>query len=141
MAVQKPVDVVLLGSDWRVRAPLRAQLIEDGYEVLATDTWTDARRCLRPGVKPRLFILDLAGLSDPETILHDTSVLMNARCVLVLTALGAPPRERVQRLGFEVMARPITNGEVAAAAAMLLERCPGGRVHAVPVNEGTDQDG
>ena len=49
-----PADIVLLATEWQPRALLRAQLIEEGFEVLATDTWTTMRRYLRPGSKPLL---------------------------------------------------------------------------------------
>src|SRR5262245_27963580 len=32
-------DIVLLGAEWPTRALLRAQLAEEGYNVLATDRW------------------------------------------------------------------------------------------------------
>ena len=47
-------DIVLLASDRRTRAPLRAQLVEDGFHVIATDTWPTMREHLRAGAKPRL---------------------------------------------------------------------------------------
>ena len=58
----RPPDIVLLATEWQPRALLRAQLIEEGFEVLATDTWTTMRRYLRPGSKPLLAIVDLQGL-------------------------------------------------------------------------------
>jgi len=54
----RPPDIVLLSADRHTRAPLRAQLIEDGFEVVATDTWPMMREQLRPGSKPRLAIVD-----------------------------------------------------------------------------------
>ena len=38
-----PSAVVLLAAEWQTRAPLRAQLIESGFAVTATDTWPGAR--------------------------------------------------------------------------------------------------
>ena len=59
-------DIVLLDAEWPSRALLRAQFIQDGFDVLATDTWTTMRRYLRPGSKPRLAIVDLPGCRRPS---------------------------------------------------------------------------
>jgi hypothetical protein len=36
---QKPPDVMVLGAEWPERVLLRAQLIEEGHEVVAIDAW------------------------------------------------------------------------------------------------------
>jgi len=100
-------DIVLLGVEWRPRALLRAQLLEEGFEVVATDTWRAARRHLRPGMKPDLMIVDLHRLPEPERVLADLNVLMKPDRVLVLSAMGALSDEEIQRFGFHVVKRPI----------------------------------
>jgi hypothetical protein len=54
MSQQPSPDIVLLGAERQPRALIRAQLIEAGFDVVATDTWPMMRRHLRPGSKPRL---------------------------------------------------------------------------------------
>ena len=108
-------DIVLLDAEWPSRALLRAQLIEDGFDVLATDTWTTMRRYLRPGSKPRLAIVDLQGLPSPEQVLKDLTVLMPPGRVLVLSALGTVAGEELDRLGFRHVKRPIVVADVVAA--------------------------
>jgi hypothetical protein len=49
----KPPDVILLGPEWPERALLRAQLIEDGYDVVAIDAWPIPRLYRRSGMRPR----------------------------------------------------------------------------------------
>ena len=83
-----PTDILLLAVEWRPRALLRAQLIEQGFEVLATDTWTMMRRHLGPGSIPWLAIVDLQGLPQPDHVLADLTIVMKPSRVLVLTALG-----------------------------------------------------
>jgi len=100
-------DIVLLGTEWRPRALLRAQLIEEGFDVVATDTWSDARRHLRPGMKPRLAIVDVQALPDAEQVLADLRVLMKPDQVLVLSAMSAVSDEAIERLGFRTVKRPI----------------------------------
>jgi ActR/RegA family two-component response regulator len=113
-------DIVLLGVDRRTRAPLRAQLIEDGLEVVATDTWPMMRRHLHPGEKPRLAIVDLQGLDDPAGVLEALRALMKPDRVIVLTALGSVPAAEVERAGFRTLHRPASIEEVAAAARSAL---------------------
>src|SRR5918911_549862 len=40
-------SVALLGVEWQPRALIRAQLIEDGFDVLATDSWPMMRHLVR----------------------------------------------------------------------------------------------
>src|SRR5258706_11041640 len=95
-----PADVVLLSADRHTRVPLRAQLIEDGFEVIATDTWPMMREHLRPGSKPRLAIVDLQGLERPQEVLDGLRVLMKPDRVLALTALGTVPAGEVPAARF-----------------------------------------
>ena len=115
---QPPVpDIVLLAAEWQPRAMLRAQLIEDGFEVLATDTWSEMRRLLRPASRPLLAIVDLQGLPDPDRVLTDLATIMNPSRVLVLTAIGTVVADQIQARGFRVVRRPATIGDIVAAAA------------------------
>jgi hypothetical protein len=112
-----PPDIVLLGVEWQPRALIRAQLIEEGWEVVATDSWPAMRRHLRPGSKPRLAILDLQGLANPQEVLEGLRLLMKPERVLVLTASGTAAPADVERLGFRALSRPIVIGDVMKAVA------------------------
>jgi len=114
---EQPPDIVLLASEWRTRALIRAQLIEEGFEVVATDTWPTMRWQLRPGMKPRLAIVDLKDLPSPEDVLNDVRVLMKPERVLVLAATGTVAAEDIERLGFHVRPRPFAVSDVVRAAA------------------------
>jgi len=65
----KPPDVLLLSAEWPERALLRAQLIEQGYEVVAIDRWPIPRLFRRPAMKPRVIIIDLRDLAEPRAVL------------------------------------------------------------------------
>jgi len=110
-------DIVLLAAEWQPRAMLRAQLIEEGFEVLATDTWSEMRRLLRPASRPLLAIVDLQGLPDPDRVLNDLATIMSPSRVLVLTAIGTVVADQIQARGFRVVRRPATIGDIVAAAA------------------------
>jgi hypothetical protein len=123
-----PPDIVLLGVEWQPRALLRAQLIEEGFEVLATDTWLAMRQSLRPGSQPWLAIVDLQGLPRPDRVLADLKTLMKPTRVLVLAALGAVPREQIEPFGFRMVHRPIQIAEVVATAARAIREEKTGRL-------------
>jgi nucleoside-diphosphate-sugar epimerase len=114
-----PPDILLLAADRLIRAPLRAQLIEDGFEVIGTDTWPALRRHLRPGAKPLAAIVDLRDLPDADEVLRDLRVLMKPDRVIVLAAQGSVGPAEVSRLGYVVLRRPISIGEVVDAARAL----------------------
>jgi hypothetical protein len=117
-------DVVLLSADRLIRAPLRAQLIEDGFEVIGTDTWPAMRRHLRPGDKPRLAIVDLHGLDDPDDVIHGLRVLMPRDRVLILSAAATVDPDALVRDGFRVIRRPAAVADVARAVADALRGTP-----------------
>jgi len=116
----QPPDIVLLGADWRSRALIRAQLIEEGFEVVATDSWPTMRRHLRPGAKPRLAIVDLQGLPDPAGVLKGLRALMQPDRVLVLSALGTVDPADIQRLGFDCIARPVAMKDLVTKTAQAM---------------------
>ena len=119
---EPPTDVVLLGAEWKPRALIRAQLIEEGLEVVAADTWAIMRRHLRPGAKPRLALVDLRGLEEPGQVLRDLAVLMKPERVFVLAAAATVPRPVIARLGYQILDRPITIAAIVAAVRSALRR-------------------
>jgi hypothetical protein len=123
-----PPDIVLLGPAWPTRALLRAQLVENGYDVVATDAWPIPRQYLRRSQQPRLLLIDLHELPHPDEVLDEVGALIPADRVLVVTALGAIAPDVLRRRGFHVVMRPTTVGDIAATVAALLERTSlGGR--------------
>ena len=110
-----PPDIVFLAAEWQPRALIRAQLIEEGWEVVATSSWPMMRRHLRPGSKPRLAIVDLKDLPDPQSVLRDLRVLMKPERVLVLSAIGTIPPAEIERLGCRVIRRPFVVDDVVRA--------------------------
>jgi hypothetical protein len=115
-----PPDIVLLATEWQPRALLRAQLIEEGFEVLATNSWPVMRRCLGPWPKPPLAIVDLQGLPEPDRVLESLKILMDPGRVLVLTSIGTVAPDEIQAMGFHVVRRPIHIGSLVATAARAL---------------------
>jgi hypothetical protein len=124
---QTPPDIVLLGPEWPERALLRAQLIEEGHEVVAIDEWPLPRLYRQPGMTPRVLLIDLHGLPDPRGTLDAVRSVMPPERVLVVTALGTLPGDEVRGLGFHVVERPASIGEVVSVAGALLSRTARGQ--------------
>ena len=60
-------QVLIAGKDWQARALLRAQLIEEGFEVEAHETIRDALPALESGTNPPdLLIADVSQSDEPS---------------------------------------------------------------------------
>ena len=118
----KPPDVIVLDAEWPERALLRAQLIEEGHEVVAVDTWPIPRLYRLPGMTPRVLLIDLRELPKPRETLEEVRFVLPPERVLVVTAIGSLAGEEVRRLGFNVIERPVTIGQIVAATGALLSR-------------------
>ena len=117
-----PPDVVLIGPEWPERALLRAQLIEEGHDVVAIDAWPIPTLYREPGMTPRAIVIDLRGLPEPRATLDELRVVVPPDRVLVLMALGTLAENDVRALGFGTIERPASIGEIVAATAALLHR-------------------
>jgi hypothetical protein len=118
----KPPDVIVLGAEWPERALLRAQLIEEGHEVVAVDTWPIPRLYRRPGMKPRVLLIDLHKLPNPREMLDEVRFVLPPERVLVVTALGSLTAGEVRARGFHVIERPVSIGQIVSETAALLSR-------------------
>jgi hypothetical protein len=118
----KPPDVIVVGANWPERALLRAQLIEEGHEVVAVDTWPIPPLYRRPGMRPRVLLIDLHELPKPRETLEEIRFVLPPQQVLVVTALGSLTGDEVRALGFKVIERPATIGQIVAATGALLSR-------------------
>jgi hypothetical protein len=111
-------DVLLLDAEWPSRALVRAQLLDEGFEALGTDTWPMARRVLLSGVRPRLVIVNLHGLPDAQNVLNELSALVESSHVLLIA--GAGSTELAGRFPGHVLRRPIPIASIVATAARLI---------------------
>ena len=113
-------DVLLLCAEW----PERAQLIEEGFEVVAIDAWPVLRLYRQTGMKPRVLVIDLLELPDPRQTLDVAPSLIPSDRVLVVTALGTLTADDVRQLGFSVTECPATIGQIVARTGALLSATP-----------------
>jgi DNA-binding response OmpR family regulator len=120
----RPPDLVLLVPEWPERALLRAQLIEEGYEVISVDTWPLSELYRRAPMKPRVLVIDLRGLPDPRETLEQVRLFLPPDQVLVVTVLGSIAADDVRQLGFQVIERPLDIGEIIRRVRTILSRTP-----------------
>ncbi|HVC20089.1 MAG TPA: hypothetical protein VNE16_08435 [Vicinamibacterales bacterium] len=121
------VEILLVSAEWKLRIAVRAQLIEEGFEVEAHEVWEFVELLLRSGARhPRLIIIDVAEEHHPSALLRTLARLAAPAHVLVLTAPSVQSADEVRALGFpHVLARPFSVREVVATAAHLLAAAPG----------------
>jgi DNA-binding response OmpR family regulator len=123
------VTVLLVAADWKLRALLRAELIEAGLDVLAVETWADAEALLLAHGLPRLLVLAVEEDRNPRAILEAARVLVPPSRTLVLTAASVLTVEDIRSLGFvNAISRPYRLGDI-------VERVRGA-LFPLPRNEG-----
>ena len=107
-------NVLLIAADRQFRRLVYAQLLEEGYSVLAVPALETAlAHLLRGGEPPRLAVLDLHGQAVTGQQLHDLSQL-TGRAPLILCG-GALDRAALAQADpppAAVLLRPFTVGDL-----------------------------
>jgi DNA-binding response OmpR family regulator len=111
------VDVLLIATEWRLRALLRAELLEEGYEVKAVVSWDEGELLLRArAVQPRVIVYDVHGERDPHPALQTLARLRRGSAVLVLTAHSVASPDAIAPYGFSrTLVRPFRIGDAVEA--------------------------
>lgn len=114
--------ILLAGGEWRPRALVLAQLVEEGYDVTAVETWDEAELLLRKGaVQPAVVVFDIEGEQHAQAALKTLGRLVAPGRALILTSAGTLPVAAVRSLGFErVLARPYSVGDLVACVGRLV---------------------
>ena len=120
-------EILLIAADWQLRALVRAQLLEEGFDVRALPSLKIALAyLLRSGGQPRLTIVDTQGLQVEARQLSDLWRLTGqAPLILCGGALsgGALTQEGLEPS--EVLLRPFRVGDLVAQVRKVLA-CPEG---------------
>lgn len=113
-ASAKRFQVILLGKDWKSRALLRAQLIEDGIEVKAFDAVADAIEAAAGDRGPApLLIADLAGSDDPTLEAAQLAYWSRRIPIWIIASRSTTDAGDLEQRGFEaVLFRPVDVGEL-----------------------------
>ncbi len=109
--------VILAGKEWRLRALLRAQLIEEGIEVEAFASVASAVANLaRTRSLPALMIADLSESSQPEAEVSALSAWAEMIPVWLVASRATLPEAVVRNRGFEkIFFRPIDLAALVSA--------------------------
>jgi CheY-like chemotaxis protein len=117
-------QILIAGKDWQARALLRAQLLEEGFEVEAWENIPDALATLGPGTNlPGLLIADISASDEPSSDVEALSAwspeipiwTIASRTYIIEKGLGGP--------GFEmILLRPVDVGELVDQIKQRLEK-------------------
>ena len=106
--------VLLAGKDWQARALLRAQLIEEGVDVEAHETVSDASSSLEASeVLPALFIADLFASDNPTADIDELAKWTHDVPVWIIASHSMIAEANLKGRGFElILFRPVDLGEL-----------------------------
>jgi hypothetical protein len=121
-------EILLIAAGWRLRALVRAQLLEEGYSVRALPTIESALAVLiQSGEQPRLAILDTQGLMiDAERISDLWQVTGQAPLILCGGVWNRGSLSQGDLPPARVLLRPFCVGDLVEQAKRVLI-CPESR--------------
>ena len=105
--------ILLAGKDWQSRALLRAQLIEEGVNVEAHETVSDALASLEASPSPPpLLVADLFGSENPAQDAGSLAQWTRAVPVWIIANHSMIVEKNLKGRGFEmILFRPVDIGE------------------------------
>ncbi|HLW79235.1 MAG TPA: hypothetical protein VKU44_06510 [Terriglobia bacterium] len=108
------IPVLLAGRDWKTRALLRAQLIEEGVEVRAFESAAEAIEAAQKETGPApLLIADLTESADPTAEIRQLGSWSARLPIWIIARRSGSGAPDLEGRGFEaVLFRPIDVGEL-----------------------------
>ena len=115
--------ILIAGKDWQARALLRAQLLEEGFEVGAHETIPDALATIEPGTHlPDLFIADISASDIPSADVDALSTWSRKIPIWIIASRAYIVEKGLRGHGFEmIMLRPVDVGELVDQIKQRLE--------------------
>ena len=105
-------EIALVAADWRTRALLRAQLIEEGFAVKAFESIHDAAEAFAGAAEPGLLLVELSG-GESSAELEQLSAWAARVPVWVIASRSLGGAAGLGERGFErILFRPIDVGEL-----------------------------
>ncbi len=105
-------QVILIGKEWQARALLRAQLIEEGLEVEACRTASEAFEGSGE-LLPALVVADLTESDDPEAEIEELAKWSRQTHVWIIASRNMITGKSLRGRGFEmILFKPIDVGEL-----------------------------
>lgn len=108
--------ILIAGKDWQARALLRAQLLEEGFEVEAYESIPDALADFRPGHNlPKLLIADISSSDHPTADVQTLSAWSRKIPIWIIASRNYITEKGLRGHGFGMtLLRPVDVGELVA---------------------------
>ena len=115
--------VLLVGKDWRARALLRAQLIEEGASVEAYETVEEALAQLEwSSVLPALLIADMSASDHPSADVESLTIWTKRIPIWIIASHSLTVMGGLEGRGFEtILFRPVDLGALIQQIKQRLE--------------------
>jgi CheY-like chemotaxis protein len=116
--------ILIAGKDWQARALLRAQLLEEGFDVEAHETVSEALASLESGPKPPdLFLVDVSQSDDPSADVEDLTAWSGKIRIWIIASRAFITEQNLHGHGFQmILLRPVDLGEVVEQIKQTLGR-------------------
>ena len=102
-------QILIAGKDWQSRALLRAQLLDEGFEIEAHETIPEGLATLEPGTNlPDLFIADISASDDPSADVEALSAWSRKVPIWIIASRAYIVEKGLRGHGFEmILLRPV----------------------------------
>jgi DNA-binding response OmpR family regulator len=106
--------ILLIGKDWPARALIRAQLLEEGFDVEAHEALDPALASLESSeILPALVLADVSASDDPADDVEQLAAWASQLPVWIIAAPSLIRRQTLKGRGFEmILFRPVDVGEL-----------------------------
>lgn len=106
--------ILLIGTDWPARALIRAQLLEEGFDVEAHEAIEAGLASLESSeILPALVLADISASDDPVADIDRLAAWTDQLPVWVIAAPSLIRRQSLKGRGFEmILFRPVDVGEL-----------------------------
>lgn len=115
--------ILIAGKDWQARALLRAQLLEEGFEVEAHETIPDALTEIEGSANlPDLFLADISASDDPSADVEALSARSRKVPIWIIASRSYIVEKGLRGHGFEmILLRPVDVNELVDQVKQRLE--------------------
>lgn len=119
-------QILIAGKDWQARALLRAQLLEEGFEVEAHDSIPEALATLEPGTSlPDLLIADVSASDEPSADVEALAAWSPKVPIWIIASRTYIVEKGLRGHGFEMISlRPVDVNELVDQIKQRLETNP-----------------
>lgn len=116
-------QILIAGKDWQARALLRAQLLEEGFDVEACENIPEAVATLGPRTNPPdLLIADITASDEPSADVEALSAWSRKVPIWIIASRTYIVDKGLRGHGFEmVLLRPVDVGELVDQIKQRLE--------------------